>query len=76
MGADWCEWVRWGVGTTGGHRSKVNKDKNGCAGHGLGPMAGEISPNIMFGEKNQKKYTDGSGWVHMGSHGCDRVHAH
>ena len=32
----------------------------------IGPMAGEISPNIMFFKNNQKE----CGRLRMGAHGC------
>ena len=76
MGADERVWVHWGAGDTGGHKNKVSRDKNACTGHDLGPMAGEISPDIMFFKKSKKTCTDGSGWVYMGSHGCGGVRAY
>ena len=76
MGADGLVWVRWGAGSMGGHKNNVCRDKNGRAGPDLGPMAGEISPNIMFCTKKSKRGTDGSGWVQMGSHGCSGVYLH
>ena len=49
------------------------EDKTGRTGPDLGPMAGEISPNIMFA-KVQKQGTrtapDGYTWVRMGAVGC------
>ena len=48
MGADGLVWVRLGARSMGGHKNNVCGDKNGRAGPDLGPMAGEISPNIMF----------------------------
>ena len=63
MGVNGCAWVRWDPGDTGGHKNKVSRDKNGCSGRDLGPMAGEISPNIMFCKKNKEKCTDDSVWV-------------
>ena len=55
------------------HKNKTKRDKNGRAGHILGPMAGEISPNIMFCEDSQKLMRMGVGghkWVCMGDVGC------
>jgi len=62
MGVYGCVLVRWGAGTTGGHRNKAIKHKIGYSGHGLGPMAGEISRNIMFWESGCKV-------TRMGAHG-------
>ena len=76
MGADERVWVHWGAGDTGGHKNKVSRDKNARTGHDLGPMAGEISPDIMFFKKSKKTCTDGSGWMYMGSHGCGGVRAY
>ena len=47
-------------------RSKMNaqRDKIGRVRPDLGPMAGEISPNIMFFKNSQKG-------VRMDSHGCE-----
>ena len=41
-------WVHWDAGGTGGHKNNVCGHKNDRAGPDLGPMAREISPNIMF----------------------------
>ena len=54
MGADGLVWMRWGVGNIGGHKTKSRRVKNGRAGYIFGPMAGEISPNIMFCDFRQK----------------------
>ena len=43
-----CGWVRWGVGSMGGHKNKSKRAKNGCAGYIFGHMTGEISPDITF----------------------------
>ena len=73
MGADGLVWVSWGAGIMGEHKNNVCRDKNGRAGPDLGPMAGEISPNIMFGTKKAKgarTAPDGYTWVRMGVVGC------
>ena len=73
MGADGLVWVSWGAGNMGGHKNNVCRDKNGRAGPDLGPMAGEISPNIMFCTKKAKgarTAPDGYKWVRMGAVGC------
>ena len=51
MDVNGCGWVRMGAmwyRGTGGHKNKASIEKNGYVGHDLGPMAGEISPDIMF----------------------------
>jgi len=61
--------VRWDPGDTGGQKNKVNIDKNGYLGHDLGPMAGEISPDMMFCKNNKKheqNTPDWCSWVSMG----------
>ena len=63
MGVNGCVWVRWDPWDTGGHKNKVNRDKNDQLGHDLEPMAGEISPDMMFCDFNQKV-------VWMGDGGC------
>ena len=60
----------------GGHKNNVCTDKKDTD-LDLDPLVGEISPNIIFGKKTHKKSkrgVDGSGWVHMGSHGCSGVY--
>ena len=49
MGADRCGWVR-ALGRRGqeGHKNKASGGIYGRAGQDLGPMVGEISPDIMF----------------------------
>ena len=76
MGVYGCAWVRWGAEVMGRHTNKASRHKNGCTGHDLGPMAGEISPNIMFCKNIQKKCTDDSGWVSMGLNGCGGMQGH
>ena len=68
MGVNGCAWVRWDAGDTGRHKNKVSRDKNGYLGHDLGPMAGEISPDMMFYDFKQKVVWMGAGgckWVRM-----------
>jgi len=48
MGVYGCVWVRWGVGGTGDTKTNKGGADFGLAGPDLGPMAGEISPDIMF----------------------------
>ena len=61
--------MRWDPGGTGRHKNKASRHKNGDTGHDLGPMAGEISPNIMFCIKTKKSVRltlDGCVWVRIG----------
>ena len=44
--------------------------------NGFDPMAGEISPNIMFLQNKNKMGANGSGWVRRGLHGCNGVYSH
>ena len=66
MGALWCR----------GHGGTQKQDKqrqNGRAGPDLGPMVGEISPDIMFCKKQKKSVRmarDGCVWVPMAAVGC------
>ena len=58
---------------TVGHKNNACRDKNGRAGPDLGPMAGEISPNIMFCKKRAKGVRTaphGCTWVRMGAVVC------
>ena len=51
MGLDGCVWVFMDALGHRGYserKNKANGVKNGCAGHYLDSMAGEISPDIMF----------------------------
>ena len=55
MGVDGCGWVRWDTGGTG--NTKTRQEEGGNYGHtdqDLGPMVGEISPDIMFWQGWQK----------------------
>ena len=57
----------------GGHKNKTNRDKNGHADPVLGRMAGEISPDIMFGggwQKSSRMRLDGCRWMRMGEYEC------
>ena len=55
MGVDGFGWVLWVPGDTGDTKNKTRQEQNDCAAHDLGPMAGEISPDIMFSGKIKKK---------------------
>ena len=48
MGVNGCGWVCWGVGGTGNTQTRQAGGIGGLTGPDLGPMAGEISPDIMF----------------------------
>lgn len=54
MDADGCGWVRWGVGGTGNTKTRQSGDILGLTGQDLTPMAGEISPDMMFWAGRQK----------------------
>ena len=71
MGMYECVWVRWGVGGKGNTKTRHRGGNYGLTGPDLGPMAGEISPNIMFGKKtkNTQMTLDGYMWVRMGAMG-------
>ena len=54
----------------GGRRMNAQRDKIDRVRPDLGPMAGEISPNIMFFKNSQKGVRtdpDGCSWTHMGA---------
>ena len=70
MGADGCEWVRWGAGSMQRHKNNAWIDKNDRTDPDLGPMAGEISPDIMFLQKEQKNM---HGTLRIGVHGLGWV---
>jgi len=75
MGADGCGWVSWGTGGMGGTKTRQVGCIYGRSGQYLGPMAGEISPDIMFWECSRKMPqigTDGCRPVRMGEDGCIR----
>ena len=66
-------WVRWDVGCTANTKTRQSVGIWGLTGQDLGPMAGEISPDIMFGEWRQKLArmgADGCRSVRMGAGGC------
>ena len=76
MGLNGCGWVLMGAMQyrgTGGHKNKTSREQNGCTGHDLGPMAGEISPDIMFcgvWQKVVRMVADGCRSIPMGEDGC------
>ena len=73
MGANGCVWARMGAiwyRGTGGHENKASIKENGCAAHNLGPMAGEISPDIMFLVVWQKNGGNECRWVYIGFGEC------
>ena len=47
MGLNGCGWVRWDAGGMRDSKARQGGDIYGLAGPDLGPMAGEISPDIM-----------------------------
>ena len=66
MGVYACVWVHWGIGGTGNTKTRQRGGNYGHAGPDLGPMAGEISPNIMFCQTKTK-------WVQTAPDGCAGV---
>ena len=72
MDADGCGWVLWGVGGTGNTKTRQAGDILGLADQDSGPMAGEISPDMMFWEgcrKMANMVADGHSSVRMGAVG-------
>ena len=63
MGADGFGWVQWGAGARGDTKTRQAKIKIIDQGMFSHPMAGEISPDMMFCGCNQ----NGQGWVRMGA---------
>ena len=73
MGVYACVWVCWGVGGTGNTQIRQWGGNYGLTDPDLGPMDGEISPNIMFCKTNTKwteTAPDGCAGVRMGTIGC------
>ena len=54
MGVNGCVWVRWGAEGTGDTKTRQEGLIQGLAGQDLTPMAGKISPDIMFWRVWQK----------------------
>ena len=48
MGEGGWVWVRWGTGGMSNTKTRQEGGIYGVSGHILTPMAGEISPDIMF----------------------------
>ena len=73
MGAYACVWMHWSVGGTGNTKTRQRGGNYGLTDPDLGPMAGEISPDIMFWavwRKRSKMGEDGCRSVRMGAIGC------
>ena len=76
MGANECKWVWMGAMwymRTGGQKINATIVKNGRKGYGFGSMAGEISPNITFGEsrcEGTRMVVGACKWVGIGDYGC------
>ena len=64
MGAYACVCVHWGVGGTGNTKTRQRGGNYVLTGPTLGPMVGEISPNIMFCKTKSKwtQQTDPEGY--------------
>ena len=69
MGAHGCVWVRCDRGGMGSTKTRQEGVTYDLTGQDLGPMAGEISPDIMFWGFCQKNDLDGCRWVQSGSDG-------
>ena len=64
--------MRWGTGGTGDTKTRQAGVIYGLTGQDLGPMTGEISPDIMFWEGVQKMAqmgADGYRLMQMGANG-------
>ena len=73
MGMYGCVWVRWGVGGTRNTKTRHRGGNYGLTGPDWGPMAEEISPNIMFCKTKPKwaqTARDECTGVCMGAIGC------
>ena len=76
MRANRCVWVRWGAGGMRNTKTRQAGGNNGVTGQNQGPMAGEISPDIMFGGVCQKSDTRGCMCVQIDLNGCNRANSH
>ena len=73
MGVNGCGWVILCMGGTGDTKTRQAGGIWGLAGQDLGPMAGEISPDIMFWAvwpKVSRMGVDGCRWVRMRVNEC------
>ena len=73
MGVYGCGRVRWGTRDTRNTKTRQAGGIYGVAGQDLGPMAGEISPDIMFWAVWRKVSimgVDGCRWVRMSVNEC------
>ena len=76
MGVNGCGWVILCMGGTGNTKTRQAGSIWGLAGQDLGPMAGEISPDIMFWAVWRKVSKMGKWVLQIGSDGCNRVCGH
>ena len=56
MGADGCAWMHWGAGGMANTKTRQVGVIQGLADQDHGTMAGEISPDIMFRQKQEKMH--------------------
>ena len=73
MGVCGCGWVHWGTGGMGIAKTRQEGVTHDPAGQDLGPMVGEISPDIMFSGFCQNIIwmgADGYRAVQMGANEC------
>ena len=66
MGAYVCVWMHWGVGGTANTKIRQRGGNYVLSDPNLGPMTGEISPNIMFCKTKTK-------WAQIAPEGCAGV---
>ena len=59
-----------------GHRNKAGREHLCLKCQELGPMAGEISPDIMFWEISPKSGARACTWVQIDFYGCNRTNGH
>ena len=76
MDVNGCGWVRWGVGGTGNTKTRQTGGIQGLVGPDLGPMVGEISPDIMFCAFLAKMVKNECRWVRMDKNACNGVYGH
>ena len=61
----------WGAGGTGDTETRQAGGIYGLEGQDLGPMVGEISPDIMFWQGMQKNGANGYRWVQVDADGAN-----
>ena len=69
MGALWCK-------EHGGAQKQCMQRRKWSRRPWFGPYGQGNFPKHHVLQKKNKRGADGSGWVHMGSHGCSGMHLH